>query len=502
MKDKNFEPLKKFLEFNDMDYEITENHKANLNVSEKNGFYIYNYNNNVLVPRDDPIIRMCRGLVLDKSGLLYNMPFNRFFNYHESECDNVDISNAEIQEKLDGSLVFIWNTGTEWEVTTRGSFYPNQDSFNFKEKFIELFDKFDKLEIGNCYMFELISSGNRIVTKYNDEFVVLLGARNTGTMEEFSQIELDEIAKKLEVKRPKRFKATNIEECKELFDNMRDDEEGLVIVDNNFNRFKLKQESYLKMAKIISLKEQDVLDYVLGRVELDEDFTNMKELKEKVEQVKLVYNRVKNYSEKIFRNIKHIKDKKEFASHATKYKISGILFKMQNGLNIDDLDIRWKRLLEYSESIIEPKEKTIIILRGIPGSGKSTWIKENELDIYSISMDTLRLMYSAPNPYISQEYNNNIYKLTMDIIRTRMSNGSFTVYDATNITDKSIKDIIKLANEFDYKIKEVVSNINLEDALQRNNVREEYKKVPEEVIKRMHNQFTEKFINTKIFNNA
>ena len=40
--------------------------------------------------------------------------------------------------------------------------------------------------------------------------------------------------------------------------------------------------------------------------------------------------------------------------------------------------------------------RTIYILRGAPGSGKSTWIKENNLEQYTLSADNIRLMYQSP----------------------------------------------------------------------------------------------------------
>jgi len=182
--EKDFNPLKKLLKTKNL--VLTERHKDNLNVSEKNGFYIYNYNQNVLVPRGDPIIRMCRGIVLREDGTIVNYPFDRFFNFHEADCDEVDIENADILEKLDGSLISVWYTGTEWEVTTRGSFYPNDNAHNFKETFCELFNEFDKLDKNYCYQFELCSSLNRIVTSYEKEFITLLGARDINTLEEKS----------------------------------------------------------------------------------------------------------------------------------------------------------------------------------------------------------------------------------------------------------------------------------------------------------------------------
>ena len=33
---------------------------------------------------------------------------------------------------------------------------------------------------------------------------------------------------------------------------------------------------------------------------------------------------------------------------------------------------------------------------GAPGSGKSTWIKDNNLEMYTLSADMIRLQHSSP----------------------------------------------------------------------------------------------------------
>ena len=53
--------------------------------------------------------------------------------------------------------------------------------------------------------------------------------------------------------------------------------------------------------------------------------------------------------------------------------------------------------------------RTLLLMRGAPGSGKSTWIKENGLSNYVLEPDKIRMMCSSPqltkdgNYVISQE---------------------------------------------------------------------------------------------------
>ena len=492
--EKNFEPLKKFLDKQNL--ELTELHERNIGGGVKNGFYLYNYNQTVLVPRDDPIIKMCRGLVLDIEGNVFNRPFDRFFNFHEAECDEIDWDSSEILEKLDGSLISVWYTGTEWEVTTRGAFYPHEDSHNFKETFCRLFGNFDRLWKDVTYIFELISKDNRIVTKYEEERAVLIGARgNTGA--EVSQEDLDRVAIALEVSRPKRFNANSVDECRKLFEGMRDDEEGVVIVDKNFNRMKLKQQSYLKMSKIIQLKDQDILDYLLGNTELDADFTDMPELKEKMVRVAGVHEDVLSYARMVYSHIEHIETDKEFASHAMNYRVKSILFKFRkSGLGCK-IDIRWKTLIEMYESIVVPVAKKLIVTRGVPGCGKSSWISENELDRYTICPDKLRLMYAAPNPKIIQTNDNMVWRNVYVMLENRMKNGDFSIMDCAHCRNRSLKDYKKLCKTYGYELEERIFDITLEEALERDRNREAFKRVPHDVIARMYEQLNPKVANGK-----
>ena len=40
--------------------------------------------------------------------------------------------------------------------------------------------------------------------------------------------------------------------------------------------------------------------------------------------------------------------------------------------------------------------RRLVLLRGIPGAGKSTWVKKNGLEKFTLSSDKVRLMLHSP----------------------------------------------------------------------------------------------------------
>ena len=142
--------------------------------------------------------------------------------------------------------------------------------------------------------------------------------------------------------------------------------------------------------------------------------------------------------------------------------------------------------------------RILLLLRGVPGSGKSTFIKEQGLEPYTLSADALRLLYSSPvldnegRWCISQHFDKVMWPLLMNTLEERMKRGCLTVVDATNIRGKDMTNYKKLANEYKYRVYVVdFTDVPLAEALQRNRLREEYKQVPEAVIKRMHAQLAD-----------
>ena len=141
--------------------------------------------------------------------------------------------------------------------------------------------------------------------------------------------------------------------------------------------------------------------------------------------------------------------------------------------------------------------KNLIVLRGCPGAGKSTWIKENGLEQYTLSPDNIRMLASAPiltetntDATISQENETYVWSLLYELLEKRMQNGDFTIIDATHSRSTDFSRYNSLCESYRYR-KYVVSftDVPKEVCIERNHNRDAYKKVPDDVIEKMYARF-------------
>lgn len=140
--------------------------------------------------------------------------------------------------------------------------------------------------------------------------------------------------------------------------------------------------------------------------------------------------------------------------------------------------------------------RTLLLLRGAPGCGKSTWIKENGLEDYSLSADEVRMLYSSPKlkangEYeISQEEDTVVWENIMKILEYRMEKGEFTVIDATNSKTKDMQKYKQLCDAYRYRIYCVdFTDIPIEIAKERNKQRPQIKWVPDYAIENIYSRF-------------
>lgn len=143
--------------------------------------------------------------------------------------------------------------------------------------------------------------------------------------------------------------------------------------------------------------------------------------------------------------------------------------------------------------------RTILITRGTPGCGKSTWIKQNRLEPYSINYDKIRLLFSSPrlnldgNIEINQSVNKRVFDFVNELIEQKMKNGEFIVLDGTHSRKKDFDFVRKMSKKYLYRIICVdFTDIPINIIKMRNNYREPYKKVSESVIEKFERRFADK----------
>ena len=148
--------------------------------------------------------------------------------------------------------------------------------------------------------------------------------------------------------------------------------------------------------------------------------------------------------------------------------------------------------------------RKLIILRGAMGCGKSTFIKNNDLENYTLSTDTIRLMYASPElgidykESIPQFNNKKVWDLLYTLLEERMKKGEFTIIDAVHAyADESFPIYKKLAEKYRYRLYVLdFTDIPKEEVYERNNGREIYRQVPESSIDRVYKAFEKKRIST------
>lgn len=138
--------------------------------------------------------------------------------------------------------------------------------------------------------------------------------------------------------------------------------------------------------------------------------------------------------------------------------------------------------------------RSLVILRGAPGAGKSTWIKNNHLENYTLCADTLRLLMESPvmttdenRVTTSQKNDKDVWLLLFELLEKRMSRGEFVVVDATHSRSSDFSRYNTLCERYRYRKYYVdFSDVPMEVCKERNLQRENYKRVPDEVIEKIY----------------
>lgn len=138
--------------------------------------------------------------------------------------------------------------------------------------------------------------------------------------------------------------------------------------------------------------------------------------------------------------------------------------------------------------------KKMLILRGIPGSTKSTTIEKIGLKYNKISADEIRLLLSGPvlnkegNIGIENDFKfqKQVFNLFFDSLEKRLLKGETIVVDLTNTKQSDFNEIVNLGYKHRYKIACLdFFDYPFEQAVYNNNNRDPVKRVSMDVMLKM-----------------
>lgn len=297
--------------------------------SEFHNLIVLNYSQ-IDSPKTDPLVRLCRGIIVEKDTWdIIHYPFYRFYNFEEviEERQKFNWNKAVATQKIDGSLWGVFNYNDEWYISSRSQI-GGFNKTNFCEvTFGDIFDKaihpfsrdefFATLNKNLDYTFELVSPYNQIVTPYSECDIYLIGLRDkSNNFHEISLIDAEKIEHiaaliKYEIiKVPKIIplvdengKFRGFEEMKALAEAGEKTDEGFVVVDwssydneaEAFPRVKVKNSSYVALHHLRGTVENNSLNYdnilsIIFKNEQDEILATFPQFKSYFDDVEFKWN--------------------------------------------------------------------------------------------------------------------------------------------------------------------------------------------------------------------
>lgn len=294
--------------------------------------YVLNYNQ-IDSPKAHPIVLECRSLVLGsvdqgKTFFVVSRAFDRFFNYSENGY-SPDISKLTCYEKLDGSLVSVFNYKGEWLYRTKSMIMPTLQINGFGTTWKELIESsinwselpINYMNTAKTYIFEVVGLENRVVVRYLNNGAFLLAKRDnhTGVYSEVGNSSF---------KLPRKYTFSSTEECMASVKELPNLEEGYVA----YNEFgvpvcKIKSPAYLvahrikgegltpkRIRELVVINEQD--EYLAVFPEDKKYFTNYIES----------WNGIKDKCIEVMSATANVINQKEFALLVKDYPYCGVLF--------------------------------------------------------------------------------------------------------------------------------------------------------------------------------
>ena len=247
-----------------------------IKIKEKGKYAIFNY----VIDADfsDPVVCEARGIILDtEQKKVVCWPFRKFMEYDNKCADVIDWKTARVQEKIDGSIIKLWfddegelHVSTNSEIDAADAIVDQDFGTTFMDlvnkctnfhEFRDLID-YDPINKNSTYMFELTTPENKVVVKHYSYKMTLIGIRSNITGEE---VPVEAFSGYRGICTPIEYELDNLETCINYVKNHLNTHsydgfmEGFVVVDDNFNRIKIKSPIYLIAHNILSERSKEAI---------------------------------------------------------------------------------------------------------------------------------------------------------------------------------------------------------------------------------------------------
>lgn len=236
--------------------------------SETDGRVLFKYS--PASPKDNEICQECRGLILDSKDnwKVVCRSFKRFFNAGEPEAATLS-GNLSVYEKVDGSICRFYYYNGDWHCASMTGMDAIKVHINDKHNFYGLvikalselgwsWDGFTaSLDENYCYTFELATQDNVVVVPHKGYHLYYLGQYHI-------EDEQEEFIPPWWMEHCKTYNFTSLEEVQQAATFLSDDHEGFVVVDENWNRIKVKGDRYFKLHFMLNNGKPDYLKLILN----------------------------------------------------------------------------------------------------------------------------------------------------------------------------------------------------------------------------------------------
>ena len=127
----------------------------------------------------------------------------------------------------------------------------------------------------------------------------------------------------------------------------------------------------------------------------------------------------------------------------------------------------------------------LVLLVGPSGSGKSTWAASRFRPASILSSDAFRALVAGDAA--DQSATADAFKVLDVVARARLRRGLLTVIDATNLTERARRSLLRRADAAGRPAVAVVFDVTLERCLAQNEARPD-RRVPADVVRRHHRE--------------